>query len=327
MLAVDTSRRPRRRRFPTFVLLALLTALVGTGGLLIAARRTMDSVNRVPGVAGELTTGGGSGFVNYLMVGSDSRANGDPNTGVSDVSGSRSDTIMILRHDRSTGTASLLSIPRDLYVDIPGYAKDRINAAFSHSPQTLVQTVKESLGIPVHHYIEVDFAGFKSLVDAIGGVDLCFEVATRDLNTGLNVEPGCHHLDGTGALAYARSRHYEEMTNGQWHEDPTADLGRTKRQQAFVNTAITTALEALKRNPMKAGELMSAIGKSLSIDGDLDPMVAATSMRSAVQSGVITDVLPVTGKTIKGKAIVELAAGSAPVLAYYRGDGPPPPRG
>ena len=85
-----------------------------------------------------------------------------------------------------------------------------------------MQTVQQALGIPIHHYVEVDFSGFKDLVDAIGGVEMCFDFPAQDVNTGLYfAEPGCDVLDGVQALAYARSRHYEEFRDGEWHEDGT----------------------------------------------------------------------------------------------------------
>lgn len=305
----------------------VLSALVGTGGLLIAARRGVDGIARLDGM-GALLSSRSSRFENFLMVGSDSRAGGDPNTGVDDVTGSRSDTIMILHRATDTGRVSLLSIPRDLAVEIPGRGVDRINSAYAVSPATLVATVRESLGIPVHHYVEVDFVGFTALVDAIGGVDLCFDAPTRDGNTGLNIpEPGCHHLDGTMALAFARSRHYEQYTNGAWHEDATQDLGRTRRQQTFVDTALRTALTQVKANPMRAGDLIRAIGSALTIDDDLDPFSAAGSLREAVGAGIETDSLPVRGIKLGSKAVLELADGAEAILDYYRGDGPEPQRG
>jgi LCP family protein required for cell wall assembly len=313
--------------------MAALVGISSTAGVLIAARDTIDSVARVPDVAPTLTDQTTS-VENFLLVGSDSRAGIDPTapdvggTGTeADVSGHRSDTIMILRRDRGTGDASLLSIPRDLWVQVPGHdGKRRINAAFNDGPQVLVQTVQTELGLPVHHYIEIDFVGFKSLVDALGGVEVCVDFAVRDVNTGLNIpEPGCHVLDGVQALAYARSRHYEEFRDERWHEDATSDIGRTKRQQQFVNTALHTALDRIKVDPFAAGRLIRAIGSSLRVDDELDPVSAASSLRSAVDSGIATYSLPVTGKNINGNSVLLLADGSDAVLAYFRGDGPAPP--
>jgi LCP family protein required for cell wall assembly len=314
--------------------MAALVGVVGATGMLIAARKAVDSVERVPGVADNLSDGNGS-VENFLLVGSDSRAGADPTApdasgiGTEDaVSGQRSDTIMILRRDKSTGEASLLSIPRDLWVDVPGHDKKRrINSAFSDGPDVLVQTLQQGdLRIPINHYVEIDFSGFKSLVDALGGVQICVDYATRDVSTGLDItEPGCHLLLGEQALAYARSRHYEELReDGEWHEDPASDLGRTKRQQQFVNLALQTALDRIKVDPFSAGRLITAIGSSLRVDDELDPISAGASLRSAVDGGIATYSLPVFGKNIGGNAVLLLGDGSEDVLAYFRGEGPAP---
>ena len=309
-----------------------VVGVLGATGMLIAARKAIDSVARIPGVATDLSPAGAA-IENFLLVGSDSRAGADPTAadagGIgteADVSGHRSDTIMILRRDKSTGDASLLSIPRDLWVQVPGHdGKRRINSAFNDGPEVLVQTLQQELGLPIHHYVEIDFSGFKSLVDALGGVQICVNYATRDVSTGLNItEPGCHILDGVQALAYARSRHYEEYRDDEWHEDPASDLGRTKRQQQFVNLALQSALDRIKVDPFSAGRLATAIGSSLRVDDELDPIAAAASLRSAVDAGIATYSLPVFGKTIGGNAVLLLGDGSDAVLAYFRGEGPAP---
>lgn len=311
-----------------------LVGVLGATGMLIAARETIDSVERIPGVADNFDQATAS-IENFLLVGSDSRAGADPTSpdasGIgteAEVSGHRSDTIMILRRDKSTGDAALLSIPRDLWVDVPGHdGKRRINSAFNDGADVLVQTLQQGdLRIPINHYVEIDFSGFKSLVDALGGVEICVDFAIRDVSTGLDVpQPGCHILGGEQALAYARSRHYEEFrSDGQWHEDPASDIGRTKRQQQFVNLALQTALERIKVDPFAAGRLVKAIGASLRVDDELDPLSAAASLRSAVDAGIATYSLPVFGETIGGNSVLLLGDGSDAVLAFFRGEGPAP---
>lgn len=326
VLEIDTTPLPRQRRLAGVLGIALTVAVVGAAGMLVAARRTIDTVERVPKVAAVLSASSDT-VDNYLLVGSDSRAAGDPNTGDSGgVSGNRSDTIMVLRYDRASGTAALLSIPRDLYVHVPGHdGKRRINAAFNDGAEVLVQTVQQELGLPVHHYVEIDFVGFTKLVQALDGIQVCFMYPTRDLNTGLNIiAPGCFVLDGNQALAYARSRHYEELRDGEWHEDPSSDLGRSKRQREFVNASLQKALAQVKSNPFSAGRLVASIGSSLRIDEHLDPVEAGSSLRSAVDGGLQTFALPVNPLTVNGNAVLELGNGADAVLAFFRGDGPPP---
>lgn len=318
---------PRKRRLPTFLVLALLTTVVAGAGTLIAARRVVDNVPRVAGVSEVLSATSGN-IENYLLVGSDSRALGDPNTGeTGDVTGNRSDTIMVLRVDSDTGTASILSIPRDLWVDRAGHdSKGRINSSYNDGPAALVQTVQGGdLRIPIHHYVEIDFSGFKTLVDALGGVQVCFWYPTRDFNTGLDIpEGGCYILDGTQGLAYARSRYYEEYRDGEWREDPTSDLGRSTRQRAFVNAVLQTSLAKVKANPFSIGELVSSMGSAIRIDDELDPIGAGASLRTAVGDGLLTYSLPVVGETIDGNSVLLLGDGAETVLAYFRGDGPAP---
>ena len=325
------SGRFRRRIGASFVVM-LFVAAACTAGTLVAAKSAIDTVARTGSVVDALSDPSTS-FENLLLVGSDSRAGSDPSSpdfgGIGsegDVTGSRSDTIIVLHRDKQTGAASLLSVPRDLWVTIAGSdRKNRINGAFNRGPDVLVRTVVEALGVPIHHYIEIDFSGFKSLVDAIGGVQMCFMHPTRDTSSGLDVEPGCHLLDGVQALAYARSRHYQEFRDGEWQEDGTADLGRTKRQRGFVDQALRTALTEVTANPFRAGDVMRSGAGSLTVDDELDLVGAAASLRTAVDGGLATYALPVVGDTIDGMSVLRLSDGAEQVLAHFRGEGPPPP--
>jgi LCP family protein required for cell wall assembly len=204
--------------------------------------------------------------------------------------------------------------------------KAKINAAFNRGPAVLIQTIQQALKIPIHHYVEIDFAGFKSLIDALGGVPICFEVPTRDTNSGLEVpEPGCPVLDGVQALAYARSRHFEQFVDNEWHEDPTADLGRTKRQRDFVNRALQGAFERIKVDPFSTGKLIASVSGALHVDPDLDLVNAAASLRTAVGSGMQTYALPVSGKQVNGLgSVLVLADGADAVLAFFAGTGSAP---
>jgi anionic cell wall polymer biosynthesis LytR-Cps2A-Psr (LCP) family protein len=159
----------------TGIALAALLAVGGAASLVAAVRSTVASIGEVTAVDGVLTPPGGP-VENYLLVGSDSREGADPDApdagaigGTADASGQRSDTVMVLRYDHASGDVSLLSLPRDLWVDIPGYGAERINTAYSKGADVLVRTVQQDLGLPVHHYLEVDFFGFKDIVDAVGG--------------------------------------------------------------------------------------------------------------------------------------------------------------
>jgi LCP family protein required for cell wall assembly len=309
------------------LVVAAVVAVAGAVGVLRAADRQVADIARMPDLTAVLSSPSDD-VENFLLVGSDTRAGVDPSDpdfgGIgssAEISGNRSDTIMVLRRDRHGGPAALLSLPRDLWVDIPGRDKpNRINAAYTDGPAVLIQTVQSALGIPVHHYVEVDFQGFKSLVDAIGGVQIFFELPAHDEHTGLYIaEPGWHLLNGVQALQFARSRYYETYENGKWVPDPRSDLGRIERQQLFVNTALQTALAKVKGNPFKAGEVLASSTGALRIDGDLDVLSAAGAMREAVGGGLVTYAPPVVGEKIKGNAVLRLGEGAQAYLDYFAG--------
>ncbi|CAB4890929.1 unannotated protein [freshwater metagenome] len=300
---------------------------------MVAANHQVDRIARIPGL-GAVLSPSSANVENFLLVGSDSREGIDPNSpdyggigGTADVSGHRSDTIMVLRRSRSGGPASLLSIPRDLWVEIAGTGKkSRINSAYQAGPAALIQTVQTALGLPIHHYVEIDFQGFKSLVDAIGGVQVCFDAPARDEHTGLYIaEPGCYVLGGVQGLAYARSRYYETYVNDTWVRDGTSDLGRIKRQQQFINTAMQAAVASVKGNPLRTGDVLRASTGAVRFDDQLDVLGTAASLRGAVAGGLAPFSLPVVGKTIGGNAVLLLGDGAQAYLDYFSGVSNAPP--
>ena len=327
-----------------FVVAAVI-GVAGTFGVLRAADARTDSVERVSGLDGVLADVPDSdGFaldangerieypaVNYLLVGSDSREgieSAEPDfvfTGdTSDVGGRRSDTIMVLRQERNGG-AALISLPRDLWVEIAGTGKkQRINTAFSEGPERLAATVSQSLGIPIHHYVEVDFLGFKQIVDDLGGVELCLGYPARDTHSGLQLDAGCQQLDGVAALAFARSRYYEEWDGTNWVIDGRADIGRVERQQFFMRAAVDGALLKLRSSPFGSSDILTSVVNSLRIDDRLDPIDASQALRQAFEDGLDTYRLPVFNDTVGDAAVLQLGDGSDEVLAYFRGDAPAP---
>ncbi len=141
--------------------------------------------------------------------------------------GRRSDTIIILRQEADGNGAALLSLNRDLWVTHADTERQqRINAAYNRGADVLAATITREYGIPINHVVDVDFFGFKDIIDTIGGTTICFDAPARDLNSGLDQEAGCNLLTGEQALAYARSRNYEEFRDGDWRKDGTADIGR-----------------------------------------------------------------------------------------------------
>lgn len=275
---------------------------------------------------------------NFLIVGSDNRECIDPDSpyagaflgdGVDD--GSRSDTMMLVRVDPSTGQTSLLSFPRDLWVSVAGSSrKSRINAAFDpQNPKKLIDTIVLNFFVPVDHYVNVDFCGFKDIVDAVGGVAVPFEFATRDKNTGLNIEaPECHAFDGEEALAYVRSRHYQyfDPAKDEWITGGTADDGRITRQQDFVKRIVAKALDRIGGNPLVARDVLDAALPNVITDAGLtvDTMLHLADAMADTDPEAIRQ-FQIEGRGVqKGNASVIEPALDTPtmqaVLAVFRGD-------
>jgi LCP family protein required for cell wall assembly len=267
---------------------------------------------------------------NVLIVGTDS-ADGLPDDDpvrIGRDQGVRTDTIMLLRVDPSSGQASLLSLPRDLYVPIAGTrGSSRINSAIQGGPGRLVATVTDALDLPVHHYLEVDFAGFRDLVDAIGGVPVYFPEPVRDRRSGLAVPTaGCITLDAEQALAYARSRAYEVFRDGRWDVDGTGDLGRISRQQDFIRRALHRAFQRGARNPAVLASLVEAGAGALSLDSELriaDLVTIGQRFRTFDPEELVTLELPVFDAVVDGAAVLRIENTRAqPILDVFRGADP-----
>lgn len=334
-----------RRTWPQRLLLGL-SLFVIAGCLVTAAGLyyALDKFNDIPRITlthvltppvDDAVDGGGDQWdqpLNFLLVGSDTRDNidpDDPDSGAflnGDFGGQRSDTIMILRLDPTTDQAAIISFPRDLWVRIAGSGEQRINTAYARGADVLIQTIQQSFGIPIHHYVEVDFVGFKKLVDAVKGVPVYFAAPARDENTGLFVEQsGCVTLSGEQALAYARSRHYEYLEGNRWRTDGTGDLGRIGRQQDFIKRSLKHAIAKGARDPFVLNDLVDVAVKYVKIDDALrakDLYKLANRFRNLDASNLYTYQLPVI-PAMKGEASVLLLQErqAQPYLDVFRAEG------
>ena len=316
-------RRARARRtWPQRLLITfnvgLIAACLVAAGALGYLNQKLDQIQRID-LAGQLTqepTDPGEPQ-NYLLVGtdsaagfdeSDSRTEGRENLGV------LSDTIMLLRVDPNSTQAQLLSFPRDLWVTIPGAGEQKINAALSAGgAQTLIDTITQNFGVPVHHYVEVDWLGFENLVAAVDGVPMYFDKPLRDPTTGLNIpHAGCVNLSPEQALAFARSRslEYSEDGGATYAVDGSGDLGRISRQQAFIRVAIQRAIDRGVRNPITLNTLVNvgidAVG---AVDTELTPddlITLGTAFRSFEPDQLQTMSLDVYDDNVNGAAILRL---------------------
>lgn len=268
----------------------LVVALVGS---YLYARSVFGRIDKVD--LGDSLTSSSAG-TNYLIVGSDSRANvtgeGDAGFNGSEApGGQRADTMMIMHLEGDE--ARMLSIPRDLYLQIAGTDEThKINAAYNADlgggPQRLVDTISEQLGIPVDRYMEVDFVSFAGLVDALGGVTINFPHPAQDEASGLFVpRAGDVELDGDQALAYVRSRHYLETVDGGTVEDPRGDLGRIMRQQQFLSAVFGELSDS--RNPLTLLRAAGNMAEGLRIDDEMsmpDAMRFAWGLRGVQPQGL-----------------------------------------
>lgn len=224
---------------------------------------------------------------NVLIVGSDTRAG---NTGqaaksfgtASAVGGQRSDTLKILHVDPQAGTAQLLSIPRDTWVEMSGLPENsgltgpqKINTAFNNGPVSLVDTIQNTFGIPIDHFVVVDFGGLINAVQAVGGVKLNFNYPVRDNdygnnNSGLNIATtGCQTLNGSQVLALARSRffQYDNPSQGGWTYDPTSDFGRIQRQNLIIEALIAKVESTY--NPLTLKAFLDSVVHDIAVDQNL----------------------------------------------------------
>jgi LCP family protein required for cell wall assembly len=269
---------------------------------------------------------------NYLIVGSDTRSfvksasDASAFGSAESQSGQRSDTMMVVHIDPGKHTGVLVSFPRDLWVPIPGHGTQKINAAFAFGgAQLAIKTIEQDFDIPISHYLEVDFAGFRDIVNAIGGVKIFFPAPARDHNSGLNIPTaGCITLDGNAGLAYVRSRYYEFEKDGQWQSDPTSDLGRIERQQYFIRSVATTAIHKVMSDPLRASGIADKSVAALSRDQKLsssDLRALVFAFRNPDPTAFPMSTLPATGGFRDNQSVLLLdSAAAAPMLARLRGE-------
>ncbi|MFL6205846.1 MAG: LCP family protein [Acidimicrobiales bacterium] len=269
---------------------------------------------------------------NFLLVGVDSAADLDADdparAGRENVGGERSDTVMVLRVDPGAEHASLLSFPRDLWLPLASGGNQRINAAIQKGGAgVLIDTIEQYFGIPINHYVQVDFAGFEQLVDGVDGVSVYFPTPARDLHSGLDIDTaGCANLDGRQALSYVRSRHYQRFEDGRWRTDPSGDLGRVSRQQDFIIRALHRTVAKGGRNPFTLDRLVDAGLATVTVDDLLtadDIIRLGESFRSFDPGSLVTYSLPTRAGSVGGASILRLEDDEAqPILDRFRGTDP-----
>jgi LCP family protein required for cell wall assembly len=227
---------------------------------------------------------GSSAGQNWLIVGSDGRDGLTTKQIVEyhvgfDFGTANSDSLMLLH--MGTGRPVLISIPRDSYVPIPGFGYNKINAALGFGgPPLLVKTVENVTGLRIDHYMGIGFAGLVSVVNEVGGVNVCLTTALHDYDSGANLKAGCQTLNGPQALAFVRDR----------HSFADEDLQRIEDQRAFLSALLKKATSpGVYLNPFTALPFGSAAASSISVDQGtnlLDLVSAAQALRDP-QTGTV----------------------------------------
>ena len=320
-------RRRRRLLIAVTAFTAFCTFFVGVGYVYV--QRKLDQIARLKLPA----LGDDDGAVmNVLLVGSDSRANLEGSVaagfGKDQVEGQRSDTVMILHVEPRAQKAAIVSVPRDLYVPIAGTNfSDRVNTAFAlGGPDQLIATVQQAFGITIHHYVQVDFVGFKDIVDTVGGVTMYVPYPVRDSGSGLDLgRAGCFVLDGQQGLSWVRSRGMEFLINGTWQADGRGDLGRIERQQDFIRRMMKKALNSGLSSPLQLNRLIGIGIKDVTFDSGLstkDITALGRRFSSLDPDRVMLSTFPTSPADIDGNSVLKLQTAQAqPMIDLLNGRG------
>ena len=240
--------------------------------------------------------------------------------------------MMVLHADGANSYA--VSFHRDLWVNIPGRGDLKLNAAFNDGPQKVIDTITANFGVPINHYLEVNFATFADIVEAVGAVPVYFPYPARDEYSGLTETwvAGCYRLNGQAALAYVRSRHLEYKKDGKWVDaSPMADLDRIDRQQSFVKKLGKIAVAHTMDDPLIAPDLADKVIPKLVVDDSFDrssfnALVNAFMGLADGKGGLTFVTLPWDGPaTRSGQSVLLVKQPDADtVFAILKGEVPPP---
>lgn len=323
-----------------FGLLVFAAAVGGAAGLAVVK----SQINKIPRISVGLSLSsekqGDSEAQNFLLVGIDSAAGVDPDSPIHidrDANTLLTDSVILVRIDPDADRVAMLSIPRDLWVPIAGKGwSERVNAARGiGGASTLIETVSDYLGVPIHHYVEINFAGFLRIVEAVDGVPVEVAQPIRDDSVGLRIEQaGVVTLDPSAALAYVRTRRPLTLVEGgnPANDDDWVRLGvwndleRNQRQQEFMVATLKRAVEKGIRNPLTlrrvANELLDDDSPSITLDdritvGQLVDL--GDEFRSFRVDQIERYKLPVVDATIDGKQVLLLVEEAAqPALEFFR---------
>ncbi|MFB6726067.1 LCP family protein [Kribbella sp. NPDC056345] len=290
-------RRPKKRKnwfLRTIGLLILAFVLMLVTVPLYAWSR-IDKIDAMPTGTRPAATSG----TTYLLVGSDGREGlsraerARLHTGKD--SGSRTDSIMLM-HVPASGPTVLVSIPRDSVLTVPGHGKSKVNAAFAYNkgnPSLLIKTLENKTGLRIDHYVEIGFSGFASIIDSLGGINMCVPKAMKDPDAHIDLKAGCQDLDGVNALGYVRSR----------KADGKNDFGRVERQRQMVGAVGKKASSpSTFLNPVRYYSVATKGVDALTVDKEMslfDFIKFARGMRAVSGSGGVTLTVPIGDESVR----------------------------
>ena len=276
---ISASRRARRRRLVLSGCGILSAAvLLVSGGAWGLSGYVNSAVGRL--AAGVSPVTGGS--LNVLVAGVDERsgltARQQALLHVGHVSSTNSDTMMLVHVPAGRGTVTVVSLPRDSWVELPGDGPNKLNAALGlGGPRLMVAAVERATGLTINGFIEVNFLGFVKVIDALGGVDVCLPAAVNDPYSGLRLAAGAHHVDGITALEYARDRHSFALS----------DLARIGNQQNLLASLLRRAISSgTLANPLRLSRFLQAIVGAVKVNRGLDVTALASQFRGISLSDV-----------------------------------------
>jgi LCP family protein required for cell wall assembly len=287
-----TSRRRRRIKWTIGIIAAvIILAIAAIAGDAWYLNHKIHRI-AVGGLIDAPAKGADVGTENILLIGSTSRCAltvQNPAYGLCSqgVTGVNSDVVMILHLNPSNHAVSILSIPRDLF--IPNARADganKIDAGLVEGPTQLIHAIEEDFGIPIQHFVELNFDSFANVVDALGGISMYFPEEVYDAYSGLNIRStGCVHLNGTQALQVVRARHLQykgpsvtSSNPAEWPQEAQSDLARIRRDHEFLRVLATAVQKQGLGDPLTDQHLISSVAGQLVVDQGM----SATHMISLV---------------------------------------------
>ena len=312
-------RRRRNRRVAAGSALGAMALVLGAAALRIGSH--LDRVERldVAGLEPEVD-GDEAGPSTILVIGTDATSASPPVGGAA--ARGYADSMVLGRTDPASGTVRMLSIPRDLRVDDSNGAT-RLALLHGHDgPDRLVAEIEAQLHVAIDHVAVMDLDGFRAVVDELGGVRVRTDHPVRDLRSGLHIDDtSCRTLRSDQALALVRARTLEVRQDGRWVPDPTGDLGRIRRQQAFLAAALAQ-LRSSAPNPITLDRLASVVTEHVAVDDGMGDgeLLSLLRLGTSLDPGdVSTSALPTQPLMEDGATLLVPAPGAADAVSWLEG--------